>query len=96
MAFTEDLSVYFDAVDGFACTATLDAVASGNVIFDRAWLREVGMVSGSDPVALAMAADYDSGDVTKTLVIAGKGTFVIRDVQSQDDGALVLLQLEAQ
>ena len=96
MAFAEDLDVFFDAGNGFASTATLDAVASGAVIFDRAYLREMGMVSGSDPIALAQAADYTSSDVGKTLVIAGKGTFNIRDVQPQDDGALTLLQLEAQ
>ena len=96
MAFAEDLDVFFDAVGGFATTATLNAVASGAVIFDRAYLREMGMVSGADPIALAQAADYVSADVGKTLVISGKGTYIIRDVQPQDDGALVLLQLEAQ
>ena len=96
MAFTEDLSVFFDATGGFADTATLDAVASGAVIFDRAYLREMGMVSGADPVALAKATDYSSSDVTKTLVINGKGTYTIRDVQPQDDGACVILQLELQ
>lgn len=96
MAFAEDLDVFFDATGGFADTATLNAVASGAVIFDRAYLREMGMVSGADPVALAQAADYTSSDVGKTLVITGKGTYTIRDVQPQDDGALVLLQLELQ
>lgn len=95
MAFTEDMTVFFDTVSGFACAATLNAVASGAVIFDRAYLREMGMVSGADPVALAMASDYTSSNVGATLAITGKGSFTIRDVQPQDDGALVLLQLEA-
>lgn len=96
MAFAEDLSVFFDDEYGFADTATLDAVASGSVIYDEAYLRELGMVSGSDPIALARASQYTRSDVGKTLVINGKGTFKIRDVQSQDDGALVILQLEVQ
>jgi len=95
MAFTEDLSVFFDVDHGFASAATLNSAASGAVIFDRAYLREMGMVSGADPIAMAKAADYDSGDVGSTLAITGKGTYIIRDVQPQDDGALVLLQLEA-
>jgi hypothetical protein len=96
MAFTEDLSVFFDDEYGFALTATLGAVASGNVIFDRAYLQELNMVSGANPIALAKASDYDSGDVGGTLVITGKGTYTIRDVQPQDDGACVILQLELQ
>jgi len=96
MAFTEDLSVFFDDEYGFAVTATLNAVASGNVIFDRAYLQELNMVSGANPIALAKAANYTSSDVGKTLVIAGKGTYTLRDVQPQDDGACVILQLEQQ
>ena len=93
MAFREDLTVFFSATDGFAETATLDAVASGPVIYDEGFLREVGMVSGSNPMVLAIASDYPPNCVGKTLAIA-QGSFVIRERQPQDDGKLVILQLE--
>jgi hypothetical protein len=93
MAFSEDLTVYFDTVNGFAVTATLNAVASGAVIFDEGFLRELNIVSGSNPMAMAIAADYAADCVGKTLAIA-QGSFVIRDRQLMDDGKLVLLQLE--
>ncbi len=89
---TEDLAAFFDT-DDFAVTATLNGNASGNVIVDRSYLRALGMVDSTDPVALAQAADYDSTDVDGTLVANGT-SYVIRSAQRQDDGKLVLLQLE--
>lgn len=93
MAFTEDLTVFFDTTQGFAVAATLDAVASGPVIFDEGFLRELGMVSGSNPMCVGIATDYAANCVGRTLAIA-QGSFVIRDRQLMDDGKLVLLQLE--
>lgn len=93
MAFSEDLSVFFDDAE-FALTATLNGTVSGNVIVDRDYLRALGVVPSSDPQALAIASEYGTSCIEGTLV-AGGTTYVIRDRQPQDDGAVVLLQLEA-
>jgi len=92
MAMTEDLSVFFDT-DDFAASATLNGVASGNVIIDREYLRALGMVDSTNPLALARASQYSESDIGATLA-AGGTSYLIRSVQPQDDGAIVLLQLE--
>lgn len=92
--FTEDLSVFFDE-DDFAHTATLNGTASGNVILDREYLRQLQLVSSTDPVALARADQYGTSVINGTLVTNG-GTYVIKDREPVEDGATVLLQLEEQ
>lgn len=95
MAFTEDLSVFFNTTYGFAVVATKADASEKNVILDNEYLLAHGMVSTSDPVALAQAADFLSSDVGNTVVISGT-TYRIRDVQKvPPDGALVAVQLEA-
>jgi hypothetical protein len=89
--FTEDLDVFFNTSE-FALDATLGA-ATIQVIFDNEHRMAHDMVSTTNPVALAKAADVDSGDVGSTITISGTA-YTIRDVQSQDDGSVVLLQLE--
>lgn len=89
MAFTEDLTVFFDT-DDFAVAATYNGATAVNVIFDAAYLAQLGM-TGTNPVALGRAADFAS-PVGKTLLI-GSTTYTIRNSEPQDDGALVLLQL---
>jgi hypothetical protein len=91
MAFAEDLSVFFND-DDFAVTATLNAVASGNVIVDAAFLASLG-VDTTNPTALAIASEYPASARGKTLV-AGGSTYTIRSREPIDDGAIVLLQLE--
>jgi len=92
MPFTEDLSVFF-STDDFAVSATLNAVASGNVIVDATYLLALGVVAGTNPVALAIATEYPESALGKTL-LAGGVSYTVRDRQPQDDGAVVLLQLE--
>jgi len=92
MAFSEDLSVFFDD-DDFALTATLNGTVSGNVIVDRDYLRAVGMVASSNPMAMAQASEYGTACLDGTLV-AGGTSYAIRDRQPQDDGSVVLLELE--
>jgi len=93
MPMDEDLDVFFDD-DDFAIAATLNGTASGNVIVDRGYLRAVGMVDTTDPVAMAQAADYAASAVDGTLAVGGT-SYVIRSRQVQDDGNLVILQLES-
>jgi len=91
--FTEDLTVFFNTAE-HAVSATLGA-ATIPVIFDNEHRLAHDMVSTTNPVAWAKASDVDSGDVNSTITINGTA-YTIRDVQPQDDGAVVLVQLEAQ
>lgn len=95
MAFTEDLSAYFDTSSGFAVAAVYDGATAVDVIFDNEHLIAHDMVSTTNPVVLGKASVFPAAAVTKTLVVSGV-TYTIRDRQLIDDGALVRLQLEAQ
>jgi hypothetical protein len=90
--FTEDLSVFFDT-DDFAEDATYDTVNTIAVIFDRAYLEQLGMIASAEPTALTRAADVAADPTGKPLVIRGV-TYTIRNILPQDDGAVVLLHLE--
>ena len=94
MAFAEDLDAFLSTAD-FALAATLQGGAAVNVIFDRAALTQLG-ISSTNPVALAKATDVSEADVAqrKTLTISGTA-FTLTDRQPVDDGAFVLLQLQA-
>jgi hypothetical protein len=94
--FTEDLSVFFDS-DDFAIAATFTptsgAASTPSVIFDAAFVAPFA-VAGTNPVALARAADFPATtSVGGTIVINGI-SYTIRSREPQDDGAIVLLQLE--
>jgi len=91
--FTEDLAPYFDLGD-FAVSARYDSKVDVPVIFDRSYLQQLGLVAGAAPSALGRAADFASTPVGKTLAIDGT-TYTIRSSEPQDDGAVVLLRLEA-
>lgn len=90
MAFTEDLSVFFDT-DGFALAATYNGASAVKVIFDAAYLENLG-VAGTNPMALGRASDF-AAPVGKTLLI-GATTYTIRNFRPLDDGAIVVLELE--
>lgn len=91
--FTEDLTVFFRNAD-FALAATYDGATTIQVIFDRAYLSQLGVVAGTNPVALCPASSVAADPTGKTLVISGT-TYTIRGFEPQDDGAVLLLQLEA-
>lgn len=96
MAFTEDLTAFFGTAD-FAVAATykvggLGSGSTKNVIFDRSWLEQAGIVSGAAPAALGIATDFSGAGTTDTLTISGT-VYRISDIQPQDDGATVLLVL---
>jgi len=95
VAFTEELSAFFDTAD-FAVEATYRAGGTGplvtkSVIFDRAYLETLG-ISGSEPVALGIATDFATADASDTLAIGGT-TYRISTVEPQDDGGTVLIRL---
>lgn len=93
MAFTEDLSVFFNT-DDFAIGCVYDGATPVDVIFDRAYIEALADIAGTAPVALALASDIPAAAEGKSLVINGT-TYTIRGREPQDDGAVVLLRLEA-
>lgn len=98
MQFAEDLTPFFR---DFADAANLQASAVANgVISDAQYLEVLGqnVVSGSGPVALAIAADMASVAQGQALVITeghNAGTYAVCGVEPDGTG-LVLLRLEAQ
>ena len=91
--FTEDLTEFFNP-DEFAITATLQGGTSVNVIFDQEYVRGLDMVGCTNPVALAIATTVSASNVGQTLTISGTA-YTIRDRRPVDDGATVILELEA-
>lgn len=91
--FTEDLSAFFNTAE-FATAATYNGATPVAVIFDAAYLAQLG-IAGTNPVALGQASVFPAAAVGKTLVIGGVN-YIIRNREPQDDGACVLLQLEKQ
>lgn len=95
MAFTEDLTAFFDTTHGFAQSATLNGATSINVIFDAPALEAVGHVATGAPSCVARAADVGEANLGQTLVI-GATTYTVREIQPEDpDGALVRVVLQA-
>jgi hypothetical protein len=90
--FTEDLDAFLDT-DEFALDATYNSATAVKVIFDAAYLEQLG-IAGTGPVALGKASDFPAAAVGKTLAISST-TYTIRNREPQDDGAWVLLRLEA-
>lgn len=90
MPITEDLDAF---LSDFGIAATYNGATAVLVIFDRAYLSALTGVAGTNPVALGKASDFAS-PVGKTLAI-GATTYTIQNSEPQDDGAFVLLQLEA-
>jgi hypothetical protein len=91
---SSDITAMLEETD-FATSAVYNSAATVYVIFDREYLRQLGLVAGADPSALGRASDFPAATaVGKTLLIDGT-SYTIRDRMPQDDGTLVLLQLEA-
>jgi len=94
--FTEDLTAFYDPLNGFASAAVYDAAGANtalNVIFDEPHLEMVD-IGGTNPVARARAVDIPAtGWKGKTLTV-GAASFTIEARQPIDDGAEVLLQLQ--
>lgn len=93
MPFTEDLAPFLDPTYGFASASTYDGATSVNVIFDNAYLEQLGL-AGTRPAALGKASDFPAAAVGKTILI-GATTYTIKGREPIDDGAFVLLTLKA-
>jgi len=94
MPFTEDLAAFYTlkSAGGLADPAT-HAATTKPVFFDLAYLEQF-QVAGTNPVARARATDFTVADVGSAIVIGGV-TYTINGVEPIDDGAEVILQLQA-
>ncbi len=92
--FTEDLNAFFNT-DEHAVSATYDGTDAVKGIFNAPDLGQLGMIAGINPTFLCAAGDIDADPTGKTLVISST-TYKIRDIKPQDDGAVVILELETQ
>ena len=92
--FTEDLTVFFNT-DEHATAATYNGTDAVRGIFNEPDLGQLGMIAGSNPTFMCAAGDIDADPTGNTLVINAV-TYKIRDIKPQDDGAVVILELETQ
>ena len=93
MAYDEDLDVFLDESE-HALAAVYDGASAVSVILDRAYLETLG-VANAGPAALGKASDFPEATCRgKTLVIDGT-TYTIKNREPLDDGAFVLLTLDA-
>lgn len=90
--FAEDLSQFFQTGD-FADAAVYNGATTKNVLFERSYLDQYGVVAGARPVAYAPASEIPNDAAGKTLVIRGI-TYTIRSREPLDDGAVVLMKLD--
>lgn len=97
MAFTEDLSDFFDTEHGFAVTVVYDGNVSVEGIFDAEYFEpSAGMagVQSSQPVFLCMTADVEDAAHGETLEI-DDDTYHIVGVEPDGTG-ITMLRLEKQ
>lgn len=88
--FTESLSAFFNTGD-FAVEARLASGAVVNVIFDAAFLANLG-VAGTNPQALAIAAEVPASAIGAAITIEGTA-YTVRNRRVIDDGSVVVLEL---
>lgn len=92
MAFSEDLSVFFDTGTGFAVSATLAGTAVRG-IFDNAYeLGAVGMagMATTAPVFTLATSDVPAGAAGASLVVNGI-SFTVAEHQPDGTGVSLLL-----
>lgn len=95
--FTEDLTVFFDTVNGFAETVTYQGSTSISAIFDAAFFADhmsQVIVDSTKPACLVRSASV-SGVVQGYTILRGSTTYKIVDVQPDGTG-ITLLILEKQ
>lgn len=96
MAFAEDISLFFDAADGFAVSATFKTSAIA-VIFENTYYAVPGEevdVESSQPVAHCKSADVESAVIGDTLTINDSdhaGDYTIINVRPDGTGVSALV-----
>ena len=91
--FAEDLTAFY-RTDELAEEATYDRDTVIRVIFDNEYAEALDGIAGRAPVARCPASSVDADPTGKPLKLRGVN-YTIRNVQPIDDGAEVLLILEA-
>jgi hypothetical protein len=84
----DDLDTFFD-VDEFGIAATWSGGGTVNVIHDRDYLRQFGVIDSSDPAAIARRSAMSTAAQGQTLVIGGT-SFTITGVEPDGTGIVVL------
>lgn len=96
MAFTEDLSVFFNTGD-FAVAATFTHAASSpvtvNVLFDAAYADPLG-IEGSHPRAHGVVADFTPSISQGDTLVIGSTTYKIKSVHPDNTGVVTLILQE--
>lgn len=93
MAFTEDLSVFFDT-GGFAVVATHSATPK-SVIFERQYLEQLG-IQTSAPTALGRKSDWTAvaqGDTVTIAAVAYTVAEFHHDPPDMPDCTVLLLKV---
>lgn len=89
MMFAEDLTQFFKTAD-FAVAATWSVgPATVNGIFDREYLRALGIVDAANPVFVCREADMPTAAQGQTLTIAAVA-YTIVGVEPDGTGMLTL------
>lgn len=89
----EDLDGFF-STDDFAVVARYDAARDVRVVFDAAYVDALG-VQSTGPVALGKGTDFPAASCIGNSLVVDGSTYTIRHREPQDDGAMVLLRLQA-
>lgn len=89
MAFTEDITAFFDT-DDFAVSATVGA-ATFNVIFDNAYLSAGGdaSVAGTQPMCHARSADVSGVSIGSTMTV-NSVAYVVTGLHPDGTGVTVI------
>jgi hypothetical protein len=91
--FTEDLSIFFNT-DDFAVTATWKSTDSVNVIFDKAYLDQQGIIASNTPIAKAQESDFAGVAEGDELLINGVN-YTIDNFEPDGTGIIVLILKKA-
>ncbi len=90
--FTEDLDAFLNTGE-LAVEATYDTSTTVKGFFDSAFLEQLDIVAGKNPVFVCKASAVAADPTAKALVV-NSVTYNIRGIEPIDDGAFVLLRLE--
>lgn len=93
MAFTEDLSVFFDVTQGFAVTATWKGTTSVNGVFDKAFYFDTPGTAGIEsakPMFLCELAKMSTVKQGDTLAV-NSVTYTVAEVHPDGTGLVALI-----
>lgn len=92
MGFTEDLTVFFDPVHGFAVTATFGASSTADGIFSNEFIEIAGRGTTS-PTFTTTAAAVAALAINSQITVNGVA-YYCREKRQDETGNVVMLVLE--